>query len=346
MDSGDRSITEPWVCPQCRGGLIATIEGARCNPCDEDFPAVGGILDLRPSLRNGPYDVLDARVEQLLRLAENGASSSDMAAAEFSGRGWGKQRVAFRVRQVRQGPARLEPDFSGWLGHVVTSDGLNLEIGCGTGGFLEAASRRGLSVAGVDVSMTWLLVARRRLEESGATPMLAAASADAVPLPSESVDSVVALDVVEHLPDLPGSLSEVDRLLKPGSKFGFSTPNRFSLSAEPHVGLLGVGWLPRKLQEPYVRWRTGDPYDSVLPLSSAGIRRLFRAHTGMSVTLIIPAVPIEEIDAFGTAKSLLARCYNAVRTWWILRPFFLAVGPFFQGVGTKGGRWDSNRSLR
>jgi demethylmenaquinone methyltransferase/2-methoxy-6-polyprenyl-1,4-benzoquinol methylase len=60
-------------------------------------------------------------------------------------------------------------------------------------------------------------------------PMLARATSNghptirgdvrALPIAAESVDAVVSVDAIHHLPDVPGVLAEVHRVLRPGGVF-------------------------------------------------------------------------------------------------------------------------------
>src|SRR5205814_6303531 len=115
-------------------------------------------------------------------------------------------------------------------------------------------------VAGVDASLVNLVVARRLLAARGHRARLAAALVERLPVSDASMSAVLALDVVEHLGDAGRFLSEAARVLRPGGRLALSTPNRFSLAAEPHVSVWGVGWLPRRWQPAYVRRRSGIDY--------------------------------------------------------------------------------------
>ena len=88
---------------------------------------------------------------------------------------------------------------------------------------------------GIDVSMTWLVVAKRLISESCRQPVLAASLADALPLADDSVSCVVSLYVIEHVVDPRTYLSEISRVTKSGGYVALATPNRYSLTAEPHV---------------------------------------------------------------------------------------------------------------
>ena len=95
-----------------------------------------------------------------------------------------------------------------------------LDVGCGTGLFLLAASQAGWSVRGVEVS--------REAAELGRAvhhfPIHVGRFEDAS-LTHEDFAAVTAWEVLEHLPEPANFLSHVLRLLVPGSVFAGSVPN-------------------------------------------------------------------------------------------------------------------------
>jgi 2-polyprenyl-3-methyl-5-hydroxy-6-metoxy-1,4-benzoquinol methylase len=107
-----------------------------------------------------------------------------------------------------------------------------LDVGCGEGGLLEFASRRGFEATGIELSAYMAKQARRlhgvkviegRLEAAG--------------LPGETFEVVTALEVIEHLTDPLGWLREVRRILKPGGLLLLTTPNALCASR------YGSAWL-------------------------------------------------------------------------------------------------------
>jgi hypothetical protein len=130
-------------------------------------------------------------------------------------------------------------------------------------------------------------------------------------------------------------LREIDRVAAPGCALACSTPNRFSLAAEPHVGIWGVGWLPRSLQRSYVHWRSGEDHASVQLLSAKELAALVAQHTRFAATVDVPPVPAEELANMSARRAWLARVYNRVQSWRWLRPVLLLAGPFFRVQGTK-----------
>ena len=101
---------------------------------------------------------------------------------------------------------------------------LDLACGCGYGAaHLSEAPRR--TVIGLDQSGEATGYGRSRYGSSRLHFLRACAAA--VPLKSQSLDGVVALEMIEHVEDAKGVLSEIHRLLKPGGVCVVSTPNRF-----------------------------------------------------------------------------------------------------------------------
>ncbi|HUF46348.1 MAG TPA: class I SAM-dependent methyltransferase [Vicinamibacterales bacterium] len=95
-------------------------------------------------------------------------------------------------------------------------EGLLLDVGCGSGQtmswFLDA--RPGWRAVGLDLSIDGLRAAR-----ASGVPRVLRGSALELPLPSASVDLVISLDVLQHLPLDGGdrrALTEMARVLKPG----------------------------------------------------------------------------------------------------------------------------------
>jgi demethylmenaquinone methyltransferase / 2-methoxy-6-polyprenyl-1,4-benzoquinol methylase len=86
-----------------------------------------------------------------------------------------------------------------------------LDLACGTGDLSRAALAGGLRVIGADLS-------RGMLEANGTgTPLLQVDGAG-LPLAEGSVDGVLCGYALRNLTDLPGSLSEMARVLRPGGR--------------------------------------------------------------------------------------------------------------------------------
>ena len=326
-----------WKCPKCRGSLFEEAPAIRCSVCAAAFPVLDGIPDFRIS---GPswidFETDRAYAKRLLHEMKENPPEAWVRRIFSDQRPADKARIELRTRQVMMGPDRLRSELAGWLRRPTSSAGLFLEIGCGAGTLLAgAAAAAGRQGIGIDASIAWLLVAARLVRARGGEPILAAALAEALPLGNAAMTGVISLDVIEHVTDPRIYLREIDRVLASGGSVALSTPNRYSLGAEPHVFVWGVGWLPRRWQKAYVRWRSGKPYDFVRLLSYRELRSLLRSETRLDAEIIAPPIPDEEASLFSPRRALLAGVYNRLVSCRGWQSLFRRVGPFFRVVGRK-----------
>ena len=74
-------------------------------------------------------------------------------------------------------------------------------------------------------------------------------------------------------------MNEVNRVLRLGGAIVLNSPNRFSLVApEPHVGIWGLGFLPRAWMDPVCKMLGKGGYKGKRLLSLPELRRLLRAN--------------------------------------------------------------------
>lgn len=99
-----------------------------------------------------------------------------------------------------------------------------LEVGCGSGASVRAASDLGWEATGIDIDPELIATG---IEQHGAdlhcTPLLLGG------FEFESFDFIRLRDVIEHLPDPYESLLEIHRLLRPGGIALFVAPNEGAL---------------------------------------------------------------------------------------------------------------------
>lgn len=324
-----------WRCPRCRGNLEEHPGGLRCASCAASYEVVSGIPDLRIG---APVwiDCAEDR-EQARHIADTmgGEELEEVVRHVFRVvRGRKAENVEYRTRLVLSAPPRLRSEIVGWLDDATQSAPF-LDLGCGPGMLLAAAAAQGRTGIGVDVSMVWLVVAKRLIAQYGGTPILAAGFAESLPLADGSVNAVVSLDVIEHVGDQEAYLREIDRVTAPDGALALATPNRFSLAAEPHVRVWGVGWLPRPLQQPYAERRSGMSYAFTKLVSTWEMRRLMTRNTRFDFTLLVPAIPEDAIALSSARRAALARVYNAMIRIPLLRAAALGIGAFFRVVGRK-----------
>lgn len=129
-----------------------------------------------------------------------------MAVYDAIGAGYNttRQADAFIVHRLQ---AMLQPH----------SEGVYLDIGCGTGNYLGAFLAQGFSFIGVDPSATMLDVAQIRFPT---TTFLQASAAD-IPLPDAWFDGAIAVLTLHHWEDQSAGLAGVARVLKPGARLVF-----------------------------------------------------------------------------------------------------------------------------
>jgi 2-polyprenyl-3-methyl-5-hydroxy-6-metoxy-1,4-benzoquinol methylase len=123
------------------------------------------------------------------------------------------------------------------LAHVAAGQRV-LDVGCGEGWFTAELTRAGAHAVGIEVAEEPLRRARRR-DSQLAFELVA--SAAAWPFSDAEFDAVWAGEVIEHVPDTAGWLSEVRRVLRPGGVLLLSTPDHGPLS------VLASALRPRRL---------------------------------------------------------------------------------------------------
>ena len=207
-----------------------------------------------------------------------------------------------------------------------------LEVGCGVAHFLAVAAERADRCAGADLSVASLVLARKRLQGRA---LLVLAEAERLPFPDASFAAVLAPDVIEHVADPERAIEEMGRVLQHGAPLFLATPNRFSLASEPHVGLRGVGYLPRRWANRYVRLRRRLFYDDVRMLSAASLGRLLRTHFPGTARVLLPGLSPRQIERFRPVERRLAALYLALRRLPVIRTAFYLFGPFFHAVAVK-----------
>ena len=146
----------------------------------------------------------------------------------------GQARGAWAEETITWGVWNTPEDSLGTLGHV---DGLDvIELGCGTGYVSAWLARRGARPVGVDVTPAQLETASRCQEESGISFPLIEASAEDVPLPSESFDLAVSEYGASIWCNPHLWIPEAHRLLRPGGRLWFLRNSPLSILCAPDEG--------------------------------------------------------------------------------------------------------------
>ena len=333
-NSTGRKITPPrpdlsrlLCCPVCKQELASQPERFACAHCRRTYPIVLRIPDLR--VYSDPYITIEQDHEKG-RIVQ--AQADRMSFAELLRFYWENvslppTRVDLRegfIRHVLSDQARVE-SFANQLG----SGNACLDVGCGAGSLIGAAQRSFEVVIGCDVAFRWLVLARKRLHEAGATANLVCCCADYLPFPAESFDLVTAISSLEHVPDARAVVGECARVQCGGGRLFVWTANRFSVAPEPHVHIWGVGFLPRRWMAAYVKWRRGLPYDKQHLLSCFELRRMLKRSRYDSFAFSLPSVTEEDLRGRSRMEKLGARVFrflsNVLLFRWLLTPISPAL---------------------
>jgi ubiquinone/menaquinone biosynthesis C-methylase UbiE len=132
------------------------------------------------------------------------------------------------------------PDFlRQWMDEVAAHLGPGrihaiLDLGCGTGRFSEGlAARFEANVVGIDPSSKMLLEARRNLKHSRV--FYSCGSAEALPLPANSVDVIFISMVFHHFSDPERAALECHRVLRKDGRVLLRTGSREKIPVYPYV---------------------------------------------------------------------------------------------------------------
>ncbi|WP_350297151.1 bifunctional 2-polyprenyl-6-hydroxyphenol methylase/3-demethylubiquinol 3-O-methyltransferase UbiG [Limnohabitans sp. Rim8] len=127
-----------------------------------------------------------------------------------------------------------------------------LDVGCGGGLLSEALARLGAQVVGVDASPGNVAAARLHAQSQNVTVEYRLGEPAEVLSPEERFDVVLALEVVEHVSDVPAFLTTAAACLAPGGMLFVSTIDRTFKSFV--VAIIGAEYLLRVLPRGTHQW--------------------------------------------------------------------------------------------
>jgi 2-polyprenyl-6-hydroxyphenyl methylase / 3-demethylubiquinone-9 3-methyltransferase len=185
----------------------------------------------------------------------------------------GSFRALHRINPARLGFIRqhLTAHFHRDPSSLRPFDGLTLlDIGCGGGLVAEPMARLGFTVTGIDAGAEAIDVARTHAEAMGLAIDYCVAAAESTAEADQKFDTVLALEVIEHVADPGKFFSAVGTLVRPGGMFIGATLNRTPRSFA--LAIVGAEYIFRWLPPGTHDWRKFlRPSEFVLGLRRNGL---------------------------------------------------------------------------
>jgi 2-polyprenyl-6-hydroxyphenyl methylase/3-demethylubiquinone-9 3-methyltransferase len=147
------------------------------------------------------------------------------------------------VRHFGRDPASLQP-FRGLR---------LLDVGCGGGLLTEPMARLGATMVGVDATQEGIQAARLHAEEADLAIDYRHGTAEALLAAGERFDAILAMEIVEHVADLPSFVATCAGLLVPGGALVIATLNRTARSFA--LAIVGAEYLLRWVPRGTHDWR-------------------------------------------------------------------------------------------
>lgn len=316
------------VCPNCKGDLMIKAGAFVCSNCVKRFPIINGIPDFR--IYPDPYLSL---VEDLKRVNLVLDKFNDFTFEQILHYYWSFSDTTPNSLRAKYIAAAMfaEQKSETLLNSLVPPDSTSsfslLDVGCGTGGMLIAARKRGLKVVGADIAMRWLQITRKRFLDAGEdAPPLICCCADYLPFRSNQFDTIVLSQTFEFVKNQLLVSGETARVLKESGKTVIKTVNRFALSKDPYVHLFGIGFLPRRLQPDYARLLAGADYEKIFLNGLNEIRWKVDKHY-QTVEILLPDLDWRTISHETLMTKWQASLYDKLRENRFFYQFLLQFGP-------------------
>lgn len=212
-----------------------------------------------------------------------------------------------------------------------------LDLGCGRGGMSVALAALGHQVVGLDLRYRNCLVTRLRGQRYGLNPATMTAVGERLPLADESIDSVICLEVLEHVLDPIGLLKEIRRVLQPGGSCAITVINRWA-HLDPHYQLWWLNFLPAAVAARYIalRRRTKHSYRDLQSLEEMHyfrFRRFVRLANRLGYSVHDPERPEGPVASrFHDLKRLASLGFNTATV--VLRPTAQTLRPALAAAGS------------
>lgn len=319
------------VCPHCRGSLAERPSAAviECTACERSYVNRHGIPDLRTL--GDPYLSLDEDARAADRLAARAPNGfREMLAFYYAENVKVSAAQADRfITGMVAASGRAQASLTVWqdLSGTAIANGVRfLDLGAGTGPLAAAAARTGARVVAVDCGLRWLVIAAQRCQELGVAAQLVCANAEALPFAQGSVDVVGAESLLEHTARPESAVEETRRVLTTKGQVWLSTPNKYFLGPDPHIGRLAGGWLSQESLRRYCEARGMVPPKRTL-FSARSITQLLSEGGFRNAHLSVPTITAEQRQGASALIRWGVDAYMALRHTPLLREALQWVGP-------------------
>jgi 2-polyprenyl-3-methyl-5-hydroxy-6-metoxy-1,4-benzoquinol methylase len=131
-----------------------------------------------------------------------------------------------------------------------------LDIGCGNGSFTRALGTAFREVHGIDVQEHHLEQFRQSVQDDKRFVVSNMTASD-MSFPDDFFDTIVTIETLEHVLDLPGAARGMVRVLRPGGELLITVPNRW-FPCENHgirIGSWNCGRVPLLTYWPWMHSR-------------------------------------------------------------------------------------------
>lgn len=146
-----------------------------------------------------------------------------------------------------------------------------LDIGCGGGLLSEPLARLGAEMVGVDPSATNIEAAKEHAAQSGLAIDYRCATAEELAAAGEQFDIVLAMEVVEHVADVPLFVGSCAGMVKPGGLMIAATLNRTLKSFA--LAIVGAEYILRWLPVGSHSWdKFVTPNELEIAMEQGGLR--------------------------------------------------------------------------
>jgi ubiquinone/menaquinone biosynthesis C-methylase UbiE len=130
-----------------------------------------------------------------------------------------------------------------------------LEVGCGIGTDGLQFARHGADYVGIDLSPVSAALAQEQFEVLGLPGTIEVADAERLNFPDAEFDHVYSFGVIHHSPHVDLTVTEIQRVLRPGGTATVMVYNRSSVNFQVEISLLrkaarpalGLPFMPRLL---------------------------------------------------------------------------------------------------